>query len=371
MRFLLRSGLVLGLLTAACGEDSPTPTDFEDPAAITANLDAVDSAFDTPVFASFNAATFYINPTASATQPVGALIRGANPALERVGATVFLQGARQSQEVQAMVPQLSAAAAQGQLIPDSLYGRVFEWDATLDEYTYQDSSVAGLNGVRYILYAVGLDGNVVEPVSSIGTLDIIDNSTTSALELQLLVKGPAGTPTYIDYAIGFSSSATSATANVSGFVSNGLSAGDNKTLTFDETFIVNQAGARVTATFTLNNPAITVMLIQAVTFDDPNIIITADFRIIEGGETVRTLARLTLDTFDSSITVNIVVTVDGHPVASLSGDPTDPGTVWVDAGGEPLTVADLAALDGLFDALELFGLIVSNLFSPITAFAAL
>ncbi|MDP3909044.1 MAG: hypothetical protein Q8Q14_01515, partial [Gemmatimonadales bacterium] len=355
----------------ACGEDSPTPTDFEDPAAITANLDAVDSAFNTPAFDAFNAATFYINPTSSGAQPVGALIRGTFPGLERVGATVFLQGARQSRDIQAMVPQLSAATAQGELIPDSLYGRVYEWDASLDEYTFQDSTVSGLNGVRYILYAVGLDGNIVEPVSSIGTLDIIDNSTTSALELQLLVRGPGGTPTYIDYTIGFTSSQTSANASVTGFISNGLSAGDNKTLTFDETFTVNQTGARVNATFTLNNPAITVMLIQTITFDDPDIVIVADFRIIEGGQTVRTLARLTLDTFDSSITVNIVVTVDGHPVASLSGDPTDPGTVWVDAGGEPLTVADLAALDGLFDALEAFGLIVSNLFSPITAFAVL
>ena len=64
------------------------------------------------------------------------------------------------------------------------------------------------------------------------------------------------------------------------------------------------------------------------------------------------------------------VYLDGHPVASVSGDPTKP-LQWVDAGGQPLTVADLDALKKLFDAFENFGNTVSNLFAPVGTFAGL
>jgi hypothetical protein len=65
------------------------------------------------------------------------------------------------------------------------------------------------------------------------------------------------------------------------------------------------------------------------------------------------------------------VYVDGHPVASLNGDPTNAATQWVDAGGQPLTAADLDALGKLFAAFENFGNTVSNLFAPAGTFAGL
>ena len=113
------------------------------------------------------------------------------------------------------------------------------------------------------------------------------------------------------------------------------------------------------------------MLNESVSFDNPNININADFRLIQNGQTVRAVGHITLNTTDNSVTVSVTVSVDGHPVASISGDPTDPATHWVDAGGQPLTAADLAALDALFDAFEHFGDTVSNLFAPVGTFAGL
>ena len=52
-------------------------------------------------------------------------------------------------------------------------------------------------------------------------------------------------------------------------------------------------------------------------------------------------------------------------------DPTDPATQWKDAGGQPLTVNDLAALSHLFDAFEAFQKAVEGLFLPVTTFAGL
>jgi hypothetical protein len=282
---------------------------------------------------------------------------------------MFLPSLRPAQKLQAMVPNLSVSAAQGRIIPDTMYGRVFEWDTALNQYRWQGGTVASLTGVRFVLYATGLDGQILEPVSAIGTLDIIDQSTLTKLQMQVLVKG--GATTYVDYTASFTSGLTSANATVSGTITNGLSGGGNKTLSFDQTLAVNAAGANIHATFALNNPAITLMLNESVSFEDPNININADFRLIQNGQTTRAVGHITLNTLSNAVTVTVTVYVDGHPVASISGDPTNPATQWVDAGGQPLTAADLAALGDLFDAFEHFGDTVSNLFAPAGTFAGL
>ena len=373
MRLILRAGLVLGLAATACGKDALTPTDFSDPAAVSANLSSVDSAFDSDVFRSFSGATLMLDAAAApALRPVASLLQATRPKLQRSGGQVLLPGMLQAARLQGSLPNLSVSAAQGRIIPDSMFGRVFEWDTTLHQYTYQGGSVASMTGVRFVLYAQGLDGAVVEPVTAIGTLDIIDQSTLSKLQLQILAKGPGGTPTYVDYTASLQvNGQTSATATASGTITNGLSAGANKTLSFDETLTVTATGASVHSTFALNSPAITLMLNESVAFNNPNIVINADFRIIQNGETIRTVGRVTLNTLTSSTDASVTVYVDGHPVASMQGDPTLPGTQWVDAGGQPLTAADLEALRHLFDALEAFQNAVSNLFLPVSTFAGL
>jgi hypothetical protein len=369
MRLLLRAGVVVGLAAmVACGKDAPSPVDFNDPAAVSANLSSVDSAFDSDVFRSFSTASIMLDvATAPAFRPAATLIETLRPKLIRTGARMFLPSLRQAQKLQMMVPNLSVSAAQGRIIPDTMYGRVFEWDTSLNQYRWQGGTIASLTGVRFVLYATGLDGQVVEPVSPIGTLDIIDQSTPAKLQLQVLVTG--GTTTYVDYTASFSSGVTSANATVSGTITNGVSGADNKTLSFDQTLSVNASGANVHATFALNNPAITLMLNESVAFNDPNIIINADFRLIQNGETIRTVGHITLNTTNNSVTVSVAVYKDGHPVASLSGDPAT--AQWVDAGGQPLTAADLGALEKLFDAFENFGNTVSNLFAPVGTFAGL
>ena len=368
MRLLLRAGVVVGLAAmVACGKDAPSPVDFNDPAAVSANLSSVDSAFDSDVFRSFSTTSIMLDvATAPAFRPAATLIETLRPRLIRTGARMFLPSLRQAQKLQMMVPNLSVSAVQGRIIPDTMYGRVFEWDTSLNQYRWQGGTIASLTGVRFVLYATGLDGQVVEPVSPIGNLDIIDQSTPAKLQLQVLVTG--GTTTYV-YTASFSSGVTSANATVSGTITNGLSGADNKTLSFDQTLSVNASGANVHATFALNNPAITLMLNESVAFNDPNIIINADFRLIQNGETIRAVGHITLNPTNNSVTVSVAVYVDGHPVASLSGDPAT--AQWVDAGGQPLTAADLAALERLFDAFENFGNTVSNLFAPVGTFAGL
>jgi hypothetical protein len=366
MRLFFRAGLGIAVMVAAaaCNKDSSTPVDFENPAAVSSNLSSVDSAFNSDVFRSFSVATFMLDAAAPAPamRPTAALLGALRPKLERTGGQIFLPGLVQARKLQALAPQLSVSAAQGAIIPDSLYGRVYEWNDTTDLYEFKGTTVSNLNGVRFILYAVGLDGLIFEPTTAIGTLDIIDQSTQSALVLHVLVRNTAATITFLDYTLEVTGSETSVQATASGYINNGLTAPNNKILSFDETFTVNAGGARVIATFALNDPAITLMLNESVSFTEP-IVINADFRIIQNGQTIRIVGRITISAAQD-VEVAVTVYVDGHPVASIEGDPTLPGTQWVDAGGEPLTLADLAALDHLFDALAAFDEAVAGLFSP-------
>ncbi|HXO84819.1 MAG TPA: hypothetical protein VN803_04770 [Gemmatimonadales bacterium] len=375
MRLFYRAGLgiVIVVAAAACNKDSSAPVDFENPGAVSSNLSSVDSVFDSDMFRSFNVATFMLDAatTAPAMRPTAALLGALRPKLERTGGQIFLPGLLQAHKLQALGPRLSVAAEQGAIIPDSLYGRVFEWNDTTDQYVFRGTTVPNLNGVRFILYAVGLDGLIFEPTTAIGTLDIVDQSTQSSLMLHVRVRNTAGTITYLDYTAELTGSQTSAQATASGTITNGLTAPNNKTLSFDETLTANQTGIRVIATFALNNPAITLMLNESLTVTGDDLIINADFRVIQNSQTIRTVGRITVNTLSQDVDISIVVQVDGHPVATISGDPNLPGTQWLDAGGEPLTIEDLAALDHLFDALQQFDEAVAGLFTPIGTFGNL
>lgn len=373
MRLFFRAGIV-ALLTAglaACNKDSAAPADFDDPAAVSSNLSSVDSTFDSEVFRSFTVTAFMLDVAASpAIRPAATLMQTLHPKLQRSGAQAFLPGLNQGQKLQMLMPQLSLSAAQGAIIPDSMYGRVFEWDTTgVGQYSWQDSTITGLNGVRFILYAVGPDGQVVEPVAPIGTLDIIDASTQNALQLHVLVRNNAGTTTYVDYTVELTGNSSVVQANAAGTIRNGLAAPDNKELSFDETLTVTASSIRVTATFALNNPATTLILNESLSFTQTQLIINTEFRLIQNTHTIRTVGRITIDSATQEVTVNVTVYFDGGPVASMTGDPNT--AQWVDAGGEPLTDQDVAALDDLFAAVEHFDAAVSSLFSPIGTFAGL
>jgi hypothetical protein len=369
MRLLLGAGILLGVAATAC-KDTLTPVDFKDPVALSANLSSVDSAIKGDVFRSFGAATLDLSAATSSPAPLGAvapLMATLQPQLQRSGSLMLLPGLRQAARLQAQLPNLSTAAALGRVIPDSLYGRVFEWDTTSHQYAWKGATVTGLTGVRFILYAVGLDDQIVEPVTAIGQLDIIDQSTPTKLQVQVLVQGPGGTPTYVDYTISLTPTGpSSATATANGSISNGQAS-----LTFDQTLTINATAVSAHATYALNNPAITLILRESVSVSNPSLVIDADFQLVQAGqETIEVVGNVTINTTTLTAADNITVTQGGHPVATLSGDPTNPATQWKDAGGNPLTAADLAALDALFDAFERFQAAVEGLFLPVTTFAA-
>jgi hypothetical protein len=366
MRSLLRAGLLLGFVVSAC-KDAAAPGDFTDPVAVTTDMQSVDSAFDSDVYRSFGVASLNLGPAATGVaplQPAATLLGSTIPKLDHSTGRTVLIGALQAQRLQQLRPAMSVAAAQGRIIPDSVYGRVFQWNTALDEYTWQDSVVPGLNGVRFILYQVDEFGFVIEPTVEVGTLDLIDESTLSQLQLHIVVKGLGGTPTYLDYTATISATVSTVTANATGFLSNGLSVG-NKTLTFDETVhVTDEPRITANATFTLNSPARTFTLSESVSVNGQTLVITGDFRFIRPGETVQFYARIAID---STITIDATVRVNGRTVATLHAEGSNPG-VWVDAGGDPLTAEDVAALEALESSAGGFQEALNSLFLPVETF---
>lgn len=367
MRLFLRAGFALALFAAACGKESLAPIDFTDPTAVTANLGSLDSAFDSDVFRSFSVASLALDPAASSAslQPAVRMLSGTLPGLSHKASSPYVMTLDRAERLRTLGPDLSTAATAGRIIPDSMYGRVFQWDATLDAYTWQDSVVPNLNGVRFILYQT-VDGIVTEPVVEVGMLDLIDESTLTKLQLHILVKGAGGTPTYLDYTAAATATSTSIRVTANGYLSNALLAGANKTLTFDESFYVTQTSATVDATFTLNNPLLVFTLHESVRFGTETLVISVTFRVVQVGETVSFSGRIAINFSTNVTTVHAVVRVNGHPVATIDGDPAT--AVWVDAGGEPLTADDLAALEALDAAAAQFLLVVTSLFSPMGTF---
>ena len=120
MRTFLRAGVVVIAVLAAC-KDSPAPVDFADPAAITANLGSVDSAFDSDVYRSFAVASASMDPAvpAAALHPAAQLLRGTLPGLNQAASPYILTVTR-AQRLQALAPEMSVAAAAGRIIPDSM-----------------------------------------------------------------------------------------------------------------------------------------------------------------------------------------------------------------------------------------------------------
>ncbi len=365
MRSLLRAGLLLGFFVTAC-KDAQAPGDFSDPVAVTTDMQSVDSAFDSDVYRSFGVATQSLGPAATGVaplKPAATMLSATLPKLQHSAGRAAVLGAARAQRLQQLRPAMNEAAAQGRIIPDSVYGRVFQWDTASDSYTWQDSTVAGLNGVRFILYQVDEFGFVVEPTVDVGTLDLIDESTLSSLQLHILVKGVGGTITYLDYTATISGT-TTLNVSATGSISNGLTVG-NKTLTFDEAFAVTDTRITANATFTLNNPARTFTVSEVAAVSGQSLVITADFRFVRPGETVQFYARIT---FDTTIVINAAVRVNGRTVATFAGELGDSGSVWLDAGGEPLTAEDIAALDALDDEATAFQNAMNSLFLPIETF---
>lgn len=344
-------GTVLAL-SVACEDQGPGS--LSDPAAMSAELEGVDSAFGGPAFQSYGEVSSLIAPVAGgALRHAAVIVAGSTPTLRNEPA--YLQGTTRANAWRQLVPHMAELSA-GPIIPDPVLGTTFEWDTAGNAYAATARTGAPANGVRFILYAVNsITHQPIEPVTEVGFVDLMDESTPTALRLHIQVKGVGGTPTYLDYTAAIVANATSFTATVNGDLSNGLAGAALKTLDFNLSFQVTQTAVTESASYDLNNPSVSVDVYLRLTASQSAITVTVDLRFARPGELVRLLATATLAAVNNELVVSgtITVTVNGgiYARASATGG-ADP--VWVRHDGTALSAEELSALERLFRAVERF-----------------
>ncbi len=369
MRLLLRAGLALGLVTAAC-KDSVAPKSLADPRATTAQMAALDTLFDASVLTSFSDLSGEITPVAPAQlATLQALAAASNPLTRSSALRPYAKGLESARMVRALVPTLTTTAA-GDLFPPEVDGKTFEWNVTTDVYEPTARAGAPVAGVRFILYAVDpLTHMPVEPLVEVGYVSLDDESTATLARLHVTVAGVSGTPTYVDYRVTLeSTSPSSARISTTGYITNGAGAPD--TLRFNG--VITAAGSASSATVTqdltldVNSRDLHVRLVETVTFTQTTVTLRISFRFQHGTEVVTLDGNLTLDDVAQTANGTITVKVDGGRMATCtvaaSADSYNLTCEGADADG--LNADEEEALQAIGDAVGKIQEIFNGLFGP-------
>lgn len=367
MRYLLRAGLVLGLvLAAACGDDAVGPQSLADPQATTAQLAALDDVFDTEVLNSFTTLSGDISPAAAPQLAALRAAVGATNPLDRTSALrPYARSIAQAQALRQLVPTL----AEAEIIPPQLLGTTFEWNPTNSAYEPTARTGAPSNGVRFILYAINpLTGFPADPLVEVGYVDLMDESTSSTAKLHIRVAGAGGAPVYVDYTVTVTATSTSARVAAAGYVTNGATSPD--TLRF--TGVVTVSGSATSATLTqdvtldVNSRDIHIRSIERLTLTETSITARVDFRFQHGDEVVTLVAQFDIDNVSGNATGTVTVRVNGGLFATCTAEVTADTVTIVCQGADAdgLNADEEAALQAIADAVAKVGEIFLGLFSP-------
>ncbi len=351
------------ILSAACEDQGPGS--LSDPAAMSAELEAMDSAFDGAAVQSYSQVSGLIAPPAGgALRRAAVVVEGSTPTLKHE--PTYLRGTKRADAWRQLVPQVAELSA-GPIIPDPIMGTTFEWDVNTDAYVATARTGAPTNGVRFILYGVNpITDQPIEPLVEVGLVDLMDESVTGSARLHIRVQGLGGTPTYLDYTAVIVAGSTSFTATVNGSLSNGEAGAALKTLTFNVAFQVSDNAVTESASYDLNSPSISVDVFLRLTASQSAINVQVDFRFARPGEVVRLLATMTLAPVGDELVVSGQVTVtvnNGIFARATATGNTDP--VWVRHDGTALTAEELGALQRLFFAVERFFDFTTDLLDPV------
>jgi hypothetical protein len=370
MRSLLRAGLGLGLLAAACGKDSIGPKSLANPQATTAQMAALDTLFNAAALNSFSALAPSITPVAPARlTALRALAAAANPFAPSSALRPYTQGLESAQMVRQLLPTLTTAAA-GDLFPPQVDGKTFEWNINTSMYQPTARTGAPSAGVRFILYAVDpLTHLPVQPLVEVGYVDLDDESSATVAKLHVTVAGVGGTPVYVDYRITLEGLSTSSARITSGgYITNG--AGSPDTLRFNG--VITAAGTPGSASVTqdvsldVNSRDAHVRLWEKVTLTQTSVNLRIYFRFKHGAEVVTLDGALAADNVLGTVTGTITAKVDGGAMATctVTANSNTYSLTCQGADADGLNADEQAALHAIGDAVGKVQEIFNGLFGP-------
>jgi hypothetical protein len=336
----------LALLALAACSDSNGPRGSIDPAPTSASLAAVQQALAVPAIRSFT-------QFAPSLGPARSLIAATSP---------YAQSARRALRLRELAPVLSTASAQLILIPDTLRGSIFRWDSNASAYYRAEIRGGPANGVRFILYAVDDSGRVSSPLTEVGSVDLLDESTATSARLHIIVRDVAGASTFVDYVIAVTPAPNGFTAAANGTMAGGLNFAVNVSATGTASAVTTTADALLA----VSDHATQIELHERSTFTSSSGATSIDFVIRPPGQSVElhglfTMTRINADS--ASVTINATIRGNEQVIATVQGSPPDQLT-FKDRDGNPLPagpVLDMLgqlmhAVDGVFQFIHgLFG----------------
>jgi hypothetical protein len=310
---------------AACSDSATGPTTITDPSATISDLIATDSVFNSAAFAALQQLTNNF-PTPTAPQPFARLAAALRVTLPPSAAALRRDGLRRA------VPRHDldvlaglAGPAPAPVLPDTLLGVTFEWNPDSLRYEATSRTGAPLNGVRFILYATDTLTDTPDTAQEVGSLDIIDKAPALGAQLQFVVLGVAGSPTFLDYTLSFLPGANAYTVQAAGYVSNGRPGGLERRLTFNASIthsdLTHGAAEAIDFTYDLNIPDVTVNLHFATTSDTvTDTTITAlDYRFTRRRENIRLFGADTSTAASDDGAFTVTVNSALYATATLTG----------------------------------------------------
>src|SRR5256885_9349729 len=266
------------LVAAACSDSTGPQAHLASPQQLSSDLQAVSGVLQSSVFQSFGAVGTATGSPAAASTPAGALLVAAPIVRPRTSGQAYADAPRRLQALRLAARTLGSGIS-ASVIPSTVLGKTFVWDVGTHQ-SVEDATAppaAPTNGARIILYLVNASGQVLEPTTAVGYVDLLDESTTGPAVDKLHVIVKDGTPaspgptTYADYTISGSitgSPATAFNASAVGFVSDGI-----YTLSFNASFTAtnldtDNPDAQIDVTWDLDNPVVHVELHEAVATAD-------------------------------------------------------------------------------------------------------
>jgi hypothetical protein len=371
LQFAKRSVVTVALVSvtlAGCGGESFTDAPFN-PAGTSADMEAMNSTFGSPTFASFSTFSLLFDaalggpPLISASAAALDIPGKSLARAERAGGTAAIRAAalRTAQRMAAIMPRPAAKSkapakgfsASAMALPTEVAGKTFVYDPGTAAYVVSDLPLLATNTVRFTLYAVDpVTFAPIVPLVETGHVDVIDLSAGSTHAARVLVI--SGGTTYVDYTVSASSTASSARISVIGYVTDGATQANinlRSTISFT---------AGLMLTYSLDLPQRDVSIDLTVNVDDvstPDGTMVMNLLMRGPNGTVAMTGTFT------STTGTINVRINGHAFATITTDGTT--TTIIRNDGLPLADDELEALTTVFEMSGSAFTAFDQMFAPV------
>lgn len=319
----------------ACGDSGPE-VPFN-PTGTSEDIEAVNSAFASPAFASFSTFSMHFDAALGAAPLVSASAQLVNFRRATSAGELRAAAVRSAQRVVALTPASTSSSFSAAIaaIPAEVAGKTYEYSG--GSYVPTDRTGAPANGVRFLIYAVNpVTFEPVEPLQEVGYVQLTDESGSSTQAARVVVV--SGETTYLDYTVASSATMSGGQITVAGYVTDGtIRANINLRST-----VTQSAGLTLLYTLDVPQRDVSINLTIGMTgFDQESATINIDLGMSGPNGSVSMSGQLT------QTGGTLTVRVNGDQFATIASTGGSEPTI-TGADGQPLTDGDVEALQGIF-----------------------